>query len=311
MKTLDLTSLKNSDIKYKINPYPDGQKDITLLTKLNEVISEMNLSNFIHIQIKSRLNNMEDLGLIICANQALKNLKMEKLEAKVHLYTPWIMGLRSDRLFQEGGVRYIKDVLAPMINSQGFESVTCYDAHSDVAQNCINNLKIIDNKQLAVYALHEIRPEGIGFDNYRDNNMVLISPDGGALNKIYKVADAIGYKGEVICCSKSRDVDGKLSKTFVPIDSSNQLKKDFIIIDDICDGGTTFINIAKAIKEKGSKFDLSPKIYLIVTHSILSKGLMELYKYFDGIYTTNSYRDFSNFSEVGWDKTKLKQLNVF
>jgi ribose-phosphate pyrophosphokinase len=82
--------------------------------------------------------------------------------------------------------------------------------------------------------------------------------------------------------------------------------KDYIIIDDIIDGGQTFINIAKELKSK----PLKGKIYLIVTHGIFSKGFAELSQYFDGIYCTNSYSDIENL--VGGAYTKnFKQLNIF
>lgn len=80
----------------------------------------------------------------------------------------------------------------------------------------------------------------------------------------------------------------KESYTFyITKDTGPLCKKDYIIIDDICDGGATFINIAKEIKKAYS----CNHIYLIVTHGIFSKGFYELCDYFDGIYCTNSYSD--------------------
>lgn len=141
------------------------------------------------------------------------------------------------------------------------------------------------------------------------NNIILVSPDAGASKKIYKLAEQIGYKGDIITCSKDRDKNGKLTQCNVPFESK-YYEKDLIIIDDIADGAGTFINIAKTIKEKNILF--KGKIYLIVTHGIFSKGFDELAKYFDGIYTTNSYKninseDFTSLKHNGF----VKQLNVF
>ena len=61
----------------------------------------------------------------------------------------------------------------------------------------------------------------------------LVSPDAGASKKIYKLAEQIGYEGDIITCSKDRDIDGKLTRTIVPLNFT-ELEKDFIIIDDIC-----------------------------------------------------------------------------
>jgi ribose-phosphate pyrophosphokinase len=303
MKTLNLVDIDKSDIKYQIIPYPDGQKDILILNTDYIKNSKSYPGGIMPITIKSRLNNAEDLLMIICATKALRNLKVKE----IHLYTPYIMGLRSDRLFQEGGNRYVKDIIAPILNAQNFESVTCIDPHSDVAENCINDLVKKSNLELIEFSFDQIRNDNHlkGNSTYTiNNNAILVSPDAGASKKIYKLAEQIGYKGDIITCSKDRDINGELTKCIVPINPKDYYQDiDYVIIDDICDGGATFINIAKELLEiTGAK----SKIYLIVTHGIFSKGFGELQQYFDGIYTTNSYQDLNPDTQAF-----VKQLNVF
>jgi ribose-phosphate pyrophosphokinase len=72
----------------------------------------------------------------------------------------------------------------------------------------------------------------------------------------------------------------------------------YVIIDDICDGGRTFVELAKAMKESRP----TAKIYLIVTHGIFSAGFDTLNQYFEGIYTTNSVKRLVN--------TNATQFNV-
>jgi len=148
-----------------------------------------------------------------------------------------------------------------------------------------------------------------------NDKFILIAPDSGSLKKIYKLAEQIGYKGDIITCSKDRDVDGKLTKTYVPFSTAKTQNKDFIIIDDICDGGATFINVAKSIKNRFEVYDktnFNSKIYLIVTHGIFSKGFKELSQYFDGIYCTNSYGDALTQRDGDMQYEKfVKQLDVF
>ena len=290
MTTLDLVNKSNSDIKYEPIKYPDGQRDILIEPFWKDDILQLEYRN--GVQIKSRLNNAEDLLMIICATKALKNLKVKE----IHLYAPYIMGLRSDRLFKEGGNRYVKDIIAPILNAENFESITCLDAHSFVAENCINNLEVDSNYNLVKFFFENIKMIGLAYSNY-----VLISPDAGASHKIHKLAEKIGYKGDVITCSKERGVDGKLSNTTVP---DFDYSKDMIIIDDIFDFGGTFKNISKAISQKipESATKIGKK-YLIVSHAIQEEGLKDALKYFDDIYTTNSYKDFN--------LDKVKQLDVF
>ena len=63
--------------------------------------------------------------------------------------------------------------------------------------------------------------------------------------------------------------------------------KTFVIFDDICDGGRTFIEISKAIKEKFP----DNKVFLCVTHGIFSNSFLELSSYFENVYSTNSFSD--------------------
>ena len=59
-----------------------------------------------------------------------------------------------------------------------------------------------------------------------------------------------------------------------------------LIVDHICDGGGTFIGLAEELKKKNAG-----KLFLAVSHGIFNKGFDDL-KCFDGIFTTDSFRDF-------------------
>ena len=88
--------------------------------------------------------------------------------------------------------------------------------------------------------------------------------------------------------------------------------KDAIIVDDICDGGKTFIELAKVLKQKNVG-----KIYLVITHGIFSQGFEGLASYVSGIYTTNSVKDIEDgeivdeFSKHKTIHELVKQRNVF
>jgi ribose-phosphate pyrophosphokinase len=294
MLQLNLADSDKSQIKFKPSAFPDGQQSITL--DLSTIIQ-----GEISCTIKSRLNSFRDLELIVCATAALREAGMEK----IHLYIPYCLGGRSDIKFEEGGLNYIKSVIAPIINLQKFTSVTVMDAHSIALENCIDNLKKIDNSSLAKYAIEDL-----------GNTFKLVSPDAGALKKIFSTAKSIGYNDKVIVAEKVRDLPtGKIIHTHVPLDGTNPTDN-FVIIDDICDGGRTFTEIAKAIKSHVWPRDeyFRGKIYLIVTHGIFSAGFTELGNYFDGIYTTNSISDIKeseNYRGAEFHKQFVKQINVF
>ncbi len=283
---------------YEISRFPDGQQSIRIIEKAYSRYSSL-ADQKNPITIKSRLNTFRDLELIICANQALKEIGVKK----VNLYIPYCIGGRSDRKFQEGGVNYIKTVIAPIINLQNFGEVTIMDPHSDVLEACINNFVKVYNFGVAKMALADV----IGGEIGTKDNLCLVSPDAGAYKKIFDVATWFGID-KIITATKVRDLKtGKILHTEVPVlDQHNDIK--YVIVDDICDGGRTFIEIAKAIK--GSR--PTAKIYLVITHGIFSAGFSELGDYFDGIYTTNSIKDISDVgTNSRTEPINFKQLNVF
>jgi ribose-phosphate pyrophosphokinase len=285
---LDLTNSEKSEIKYKISKFPDGQQTIDL-TALNfgELIEKS-------VQIKTRLNSFKDLELIVCANQLARDLGA----AKVHLFVPYFLGSRSDRKFQNGGINYLKQVICPIVNTQKFDSVIVLDPHSDVLEACLNNFVKINNFSLVDDALSYLIGEN------EEDKIVLVSPDAGAYKKVYDVAKEFKIKN-IITATKIRDmVTGNILRTEIPVlDQHNDLM--YVIVDDICDGGRTFVELAKVIKEGRP----TAKVYLVVTHGIFSAGFKTLNEYIDGIFCTNSYKDVAD-NEYG-EKTNVKQLNVF
>jgi ribose-phosphate pyrophosphokinase len=298
MRILDLTKKLpiydgNIYVDYKISRFPDGQQTVDMVDTYFGPTKPT-------IQIRSRMNDFKDLELILCATQALRNLGITEIE----LFVPYFLGGRSDRLFQYGGVHYLKQVIVPIINSQGYSKVTVFDPHSDVLEALITNFTKTNNHKLVKFALEQI-------DNKNDarDRICLVSPDAGAYKKIFDVAKEFQIDN-IITANKVRDVkSGEILRTEIPVlDQHRDLS--YVILDDICDGGRTFIELAKVMKDSRP----TAKLYLVVSHGIFSKGLKELSQYFDGIFTTDSIRDMED-SEFGERNKnyldKLKQYNLF
>lgn len=291
MITLDLVNPEKSQIKYKISQFPDGQQTVDLI-EWNYLLIYSDT-----VKIVSRLNSFKDLELIICATAAIRNIKPTR---EIALYVPYFMGARSDRKFVDGGVNYLKQVICPIINFLNFVTVITLDPHSDVLEACLNNYEKLDNHTVVKYALTEI-------DNKKDaqERICLVSPDAGAYKKIFDVAKKFQIQN-VVTAHKVRDMrTGNILKTEIP-DLPGLVGDDlqYVIIDDICDGGRTFNELAKAIKAQRA----DAKIYLVVTHGIFSTGFAELSQNFEHIYTTNSYRDVDNIEQG--EKTNVTTFKV-
>lgn len=222
------------------------------------------------ILITTRIRSFNDLGFLLVATDALRRMGV----TKINLLLPYFPAARQDRVMVKGEALTVK-IYANIINAVNFESVIILDPHSDVTSALLNKVKVISNHQFVQKAL----------DNTSD--YLLISPDGGALKKGYKLAQHLEGKS-VIECSKMRDVKtGQLSGFKVFADDLTD--KTCVIVDDICDGGGTFLGLAKALKAKNVG-----KLILVVTHGIFSKGLEELTTVFDEIYCTDSFRNIEN-----------------
>jgi ribose-phosphate pyrophosphokinase len=145
MIKLNIVNQENSDIKFLLQNFPDGQKNTVIDLKTIRRTNQ-------EIQILTRLNNFIDLEILICITKCLNNLGFNKL----HLYNPMMLGSRSDRKFEEGSNNYLKDVICPIINSLSFNSVTITDPHSQTLEACITNFKEISNQNLVKFAINDI-----------------------------------------------------------------------------------------------------------------------------------------------------------
>lgn len=232
------------------------------------------------VTVTHRLNSFNDLGLFCLAIDALRRMGVKTINA----FIPYFPAARQDRVMIPGEPLSVK-VYADIINSLNLNKIQVFDPHSEVTPALLNNCEVITNYNFIQQVIKTI-----------GNNVLLISPDGGALKKIYKVSEYLGGV-EVVECSKSRDVKtGKLSGFKVYSDDLED--KDCLIVDDICDGGGTFIGLAQELKNKNAG-----RLYLAVSHGIFNKGFESL-QVFERIFTTNSFKDIEN------EKVEVIQLEV-
>jgi ribose-phosphate pyrophosphokinase len=234
------------------------------------------------VTITQRINSFNDLGLICITVDALKRMGIKE----IHLYIPYFPAARQDRVMIPGEPLSVK-VYADIINALALASITVFDPHSEVTPALLNNCITISNHEFIKKVIDKI-----------GTDVKLISPDGGALKKIYKVSEFLGG-AEVVECSKSRDVKtGRLSGFKVYAEDLGG--SDCLIVDDICDGGGTFNGLAEALKAKNAG-----KLYLAISHGIFSKGFDDLSKYFEQIFTTDSIKSVAH---AGVTQIKLQDL---
>jgi len=239
------------------------------------------------VTVTHRLNSFNDLGLLLVAVDALKRAGVEHIS----LCIPYFPAARQDRLMVHGEPLTVK-VYADLINALDLKTIEIFDPHSEVCVALLNSCKVYNNHDFILEVMSQL-----------PKNTLLISPDAGALKKIYKLAAHL-KNYEVLECGKVRDVQsGQLSGFKVPdIDLEG---RPCLIVDDICDGGGTFLGLAKALKEKSCG-----DLFLAVSHGIFSKGTDSLLTAFNKIFTTDSTRnlEIENIIQIPLQTILNKQL---
>lgn len=183
---------------------------------------------------------------------------------------PYLPGARQDR--RSKGEALSAKVYAGIINSWEALEIKCIDPHSHVMPALIDNLVVIDPTDIIVQRAQFIPGAFTG----------VIIPDAGAGKRAIAVAEKLGVP--YYQALKHRDPKtGRLSN-FTCQSFPNTGR--YLIVDDICDGGGTFIGLAETLGLPREQLSLW------VTHGIFSgddNQRAALEERFNVILTTNSH----------------------
>jgi len=230
-----------------------------------------------NIIIIARIATANDFMKLCVANNAIEGVLLNKKKSKI-LYLTYFPGGRQDRRVNYGEPLTVK-VYADIINSMNFDKVFILDPHSDVTTALVNNSEAELPFSTVSKTIADV------YSKKENNQFSIIIPDQGATKRVNTLVSSTGLDFTTVQCLKHRNFStGKIDN--YQFYSEKSIEGNVcLVIDDICDGGATFIELAKQLKSKNVS-----KIYLYVTHGIFSKGLKELSELYDGIYTTNSIR---------------------
>lgn len=242
---------KAGDLPFKFSEFPDGQPHFTLDACDRE---------FDAVTIETAIPSPRRLFEVCLATQVLRNQGY----SIVNLDVRYLMGARMDRTINSFQPFTLQTV-ASIINSLGFAQVRILDVHSETATRLIRN----SSNVLPYHAVTMVR------QNFPD--ALICAPDKGALDRVTKLA---GYPNVV--GKKVRNPDTGILSDFNI--SGDVMGKKVLIIDDICDGGATFIGLSKALRAKGAV-----EVHLFVTHGLFTRGQAFLLEHLNSIHTTDSW----------------------
>lgn len=246
---IDLRFPEESSWIKKVNKFPDGQITIELIP-LKDYYTEISLIIG---------HTWNDVQVLLATVAALPKSCIRKT-----LIIPYLIGGRSDRQFTDLSTHYLRDVIAPIINSLSFQEVLIEVPHSDVSCAVIHNSTPVFSN--FIYNVNKIDCD------------VIVYPDIGAYKRFHGFFD----KPSVVI-GKYRDEKGKVVSAGI-LSGLHLLNVGTrcLIVDDICDGGATFIKVADSLVS----FRVNLELY--VHHGMFSLGLDRILTKYNMIYTSNS-----------------------
>lgn len=266
MQTLNLVHVDKSNIKYHIDIFPDGEKSLVIDSNIDHKTDLVNLV--------TRLSSMDEIFIMLQAADILN-----RHGVVFDLYISYLMSMRMDRVMDFNRPFSLR-VVANMIKNCGARNKYVLEPHSDRTLEELGAKKWVTQFDLIRDNSIKSRIDGL-------KGTVLIFPDAGA-KKRYLISS-----NDVVCFTKKRDLSTGKILELIPETKNDfnalTFSNDFLLIDDLCDGGVTFVGIANKVRE----INKNAKLSILVTHLVNDRGLENLSNNFDEIFITNSYKDWN------------------
>jgi ribose-phosphate pyrophosphokinase len=254
--------IKINGVEYQYSRFPNGE------IKFPEIPAPESIADLAHITadgdtIDWVFENNEEFFVIQILVKELKDKGR-----RVNLHMPFCPYGQQDRKMP--GQLFSFKYFAQMLNDMDLDRVMFIDPHSLVMNAAI--------KHSLVRYLDLRWTQSEKYD-------LLFYPDNGAAKKYSEVYPGQPYRFG----NKKRNLEtGEILKYEVIADKSDIEGKQVLIVDDLCMGGRTFREAAKALKELGAK-----SVGLQITHfmpesvmflsNFKESGIDDIYTYFDGI----------------------------
>lgn len=262
--------LETLDIDLNQWKFPGGEVGIRLM---DDVFEDETYT----ITVNGIVTSDDIISLANICN-ALKHNDIPRNQISVTI--PYFPYARQDRVCLSGE-SFALETFVDLIDSMYFHRITVYDLHSNVSIKLLNQ----SNKIVHEVLQHELMINLPKHDWY-------IAPDAGSTTKINKHTNVTD--DNLIVLNKTRTSNKVIHEIVNRRNIFEQFNGKAVVIDDICDGGATFISVAQTLKKINPTISLS----LAITHGIFSKGLDELKQYYDTIYVVNLMNNNINPNEI-------------
>lgn len=224
------------------------------------IIPKYDYTNCNGIELQCFYDGDEDLFQLLLIGEYFEKVFVDL--GKLNLFIPYIPYSRMDRFTDK---EYEQFSSLKRLLYRYYDIVTC-DLHNSSTSKGLKNFK---------FNFSELE------DLLSHYNSIIL-PDKTAF---LRFTNYFGFDYRMIVLDKVRENDKILSKiVFNNYDSLSSL--DFLIVDDICSKGGTFINASELVRKELN--DLSITIDLFVSHAENGIFAGDLFSHIDHVYTTDS-----------------------
>jgi ribose-phosphate pyrophosphokinase len=247
---------KEQEVPVTLWKFPGGEVGV----KISEVLPA-SFYNCYTVQVNYQ--NSDDIFYMLNIVDALKCAGVSNKYICVEV--PYLPYARQDRVCSQGE-SFALEVFMQVLKTMDVE-VWCNDIHSEV----------VTDKYPWIYS----RPQhSLAWNLFDEGFNVYIAPDEGAKKKVTQHRAVLQNKASVVSLQKERVGSTVVYKH----EEHDTIKGRCIVVDDICDGGATFVSLAEMLKRTQPNIT---ELSLYVTHGIFSKGVDKLKELYDNIYTAN------------------------
>lgn len=261
--------------------YPGGEVQTRMSANLGAHVADPIITE---IRLIARIRSANDHIKLLQAADAVRNVRPD---VKLYALLPYLPYGRADRrftLYDSHGLQFFMQSILDV-----FDGIVTLDMHNPEFPKKESFFGVVNVPATTHinYAIAEFAKSSYTRTPIMPVNVLF--PDKGARERYAKTVredlgcNTFSVPTRIYHVEKERDpITGKLLNFHVPqINNDNPT----IIVDDICDGGGTFIGIGSELALR----DKQRKLGLYTTHGIFSQGTGALCRYFSRIYATDSF----------------------
>lgn len=265
-QVLNLLNPQKSDIQCRTLTFNDGEPHIWI----------DGIDHKARVSVLCRVANPNDLFILMQVADILN-----RHGVLWDLWVTYLMGARMDRVMSFSEAFSLK-IVCDTINAMRPQLLRVLEPHSEIIQAHVKMLMwpfMRNNELCSDYSPGDV------------SGHILILPDAGAKDRYGHYA----LSALTITADKHRDPKTGRVLSLNLCEGADKVvevnpDKPFLVLDDLCDGGGTFVALAEILAERYP----AHKRHIFVTHMVNPKGIENLARHYHQVTFTNSYRDWQD-----------------